>query len=948
MKLLLFDGFSLICRAFYALPLLTNSKGEYTNAVYGFLSIFLRFVDEEKPDYVAVAFDLPKPTFRHELYGAYKGTRRALPEELRVQVPTIKNLLDFMGVSIAETEGFEADDVLGTLARLAEGKGMKPVIVSGDRDLLQLASEDTRILIPKTKAGKTVVEGFGRTEVLEKYGVSPKRYVDVKALMGDASDNIPGVPGIGEVTATKIISAFGSLLNALEHINEVKPKKAAENLQTYKEQALLSYELAKINRDAPIELVLTPPGIMRNQRAYEEITRLELKTLYKRFEVSQNSEMDTEPPKTGNVHSKSKKGTGNETQNNTQGGKPTPQRDTANAFRDEVPATLLTHDVFASLDDVSIKLCNSKIDTIKAIQSLNNAAFTFLWNENPQLTLEGDSSIYPVGIGLYTESGEAFYIATSDSLPPWELIGMITPWLESGSTKWVFDKKTLLKKLDALNVQLGGVVHDIKLLSYAQDGNNTVKNISETAKKHLGTETKTLEELLENKGKRSKDRRDVSDLDIGTKKSYAANSSWTILESFKKIEKELESVQMELYEKIELPLSYVLHKMEKLGIKVDTEFLVSYGELLNGRITGLENGIHELAGGFFNINSPMQLGEVLFEKLKLKGGKKTTKGYSTAADVLEKLKNKHEIIPLLLEYRTNTKLKSTYIDALLPLINPASGRIHTTFHQAHTSTGRLSSSDPNLQNIPVRTQIGRELRKAFVAGDGKVFVDADYNQIELRLLAHMSEDATLIKAYKENMDIHRLTASQVLGKHPGEVTEDERSGAKAVNFGIVYGMSSFGLAEDLGISVGEAKEYMDSYFDKYTSVRKFQKNCVEFAKKNGYTATMFGRRRVVNELKSANHNTRQFGERIAMNTPLQGSAADIIKIAMVNVDRRLRKEGLCAEMVMQVHDELLIETPLGEVEQVKKLLKEEMEQTVQLKVPLTVNLSVGNNWHDAK
>ena len=923
MKLLLFDGFSLICRAFYALPLLTNKNGEYTNAVYGFLSIFLRFIDEEKPDYVAVAFDLPKPTFRHGIYGAYKGTRRALPDELRVQVPTIKNLLSFMEVSVSEMEGFEADDVLGTLARLAEDRGINPVIVSGDRDLLQLASDSTKILIPKTKSGKTVVEAYDRAEVLEKYGVTPERYVDVKALMGDASDNIPGVPGIGEVTATKIISSFGSLLNALERAQEVKPKKAAENLLTYREQALLSYELAKINKEAPIELILTPPVNMRIQRAYDEIKRLELKTLYKRFELT----IDNKSVSETEIDSHSRETIQQDEKNNRMG-----EASEHHLLQQSTPAQWI----------------DSKNDAKKFVRGLTNAAITFLWNEKQELTLDGESSRYPVGVGIHSESGESAYFSAGDSMSPSELMEILTPWLLSKSTKWVFDKKTLLGKLDALGIELGGIVHDAGLLSYVQDVTAPPKNISELAKKHLNTETKSLEELLENKGKRTKDRRDVSDLDVEIKKTYATQGSWAILDSFKKIENELEEAQKELYKKIELPLTYVLHKMEKLGIKVDRDFLLTYGTTLDGRIVELESGIHGLAGGTFNINSPAQLGEVLFEKLRLKGGKKTTKGYSTAADVLEKLAGKHEIIPLLLEYRTNTKLKSTYIDALLPLINPESGRIHTTFHQTLTSTGRLSSSDPNLQNIPVRTKLGRELRKAFVADEGKVFVDADYNQIELRLLAHMSRDPVLIRAYNENMDIHRLTASQVLGKHPDDVTEEERSGAKAVNFGIVYGMSSFGLAGDLGISVGDAKEYMDSYFDKYAGVKKFQKKCIEAAKKDGYAVTMFGRRRYIHELRAQNRNTRQFGERIAMNTPLQGSAADIIKIAMVNVDRRLRKDGLSAKMVMQVHDELLVETPLAEVEHVKALLKEEMEQTVKLEVPLTVNLSVGSNWHDAK
>ena len=902
MKLLLFDGFSIICRAFYAIPLLTNSKGEYTNAVYGFLSIFLRFLDEEKPDYVAVAFDLPKPTFRHNIYGAYKGTRKMLPDELRVQVPILKELLHKMEISTPEIIGYEADDVLGTLARIGAGQGMKPVIVSGDRDLLQLASEDVQIRIPKTKGGKTTVENYNANDVFEKYGVSPEAYVDVKALMGDTSDNIPGVPGIGEVTATKIIAAFGSLENAIANFNDVKPAKAAKNLMDFREQAVLSYKLSKIDTNVPIELNLTPPAKMWNADAYEEIKRLELKTLYKRFEAGQN--VNLSPNK-------------------------------------EVSQDLPTQD-----KTIIITTAKEAQDYFK---ELKNAAISILWNEKSEELTLLDTSYEPIiGVSVSPESGNTCYFHASDELSDGILFEIIKQWLESDTVKWIFDIKSELKKFEENKIKPRGTIHDVMLASYVQDIMTITKNTSDVARKHMNQEIPTLEDLLENKGKRSKDRKNVSDLPAQTLADFATGSSNIILESFKLIESMLSLEQKSLYNDIELPLAHLLHKMEKAGIEADKNFLLEFGKVLDARVVEYENSIYELAKEKFNINSTAQLSGILFDKLMLKGGKTTTKGFSTAADVLEKLKSKHPIVPLVLEYRTHQKLKSTFVDGLMPLINEVTGRIHTTFHQALTATGRLSSSDPNLQNIPIRTSLGRELRKAFVPRSGCVFVDADYNQIELRLLAHMSNDIMLLKAYNENIDIHRLTASQVLGKSPEEVTDEERSSAKAVNFGIVYGMSAFGLSEDLGVSVHEATRLIQGYFEKYSGVKSYQENCVKLAKKNGYVTTMFGRRRQIDELKSKNHNIRGFGERAAVNTPLQGSAADIMKIAMINVDKRLGKENLKAQIVLQVHDELLVETPTHELEQVKMIVKEEMEQAAKLKVPLVVNVNVGTSWYDAK
>ena len=897
MKLLLFDGFSILNRAFYAIPLLTSSTGEYTNAIYGFLNIFFRFCDEEKPDYVTVAFDLPKPTFRHERYGAYKGTRKGMPDELRAQVPVLKELLIKMQIHTAECEGFEADDVIGTLAAKAVALDVTPVIISGDRDLLQLATDRIKIRLPKTKAGKTEVEDYYAADVLAKYGVTPRAYIDVKALMGDTSDNIPGVPSIGEVTATKIITTYGTLENAIENASEVKPKKASANLVEFKDQAILSQMLATIVQDAPIELELCPPNNIANAETHSEIQKLGLKSLYKRFEIGQT---DTVLPKK------------------------------EFSFR-TINEPQEIKDFFINLENKTAALC-------------------LLWdkiNKVPQL----------VGMGITTQ-GSSVYIPTAgelslDSKPAVsgvELLNLAKPWLQCGSKKVVYDIKPEIERLRYFyDIYLNGITFDTKLAAYIIDPLKPNKTPSDIFQIYLQETSKTLDELLENKGKRSKERRTIADIPQETAANYAAKTSDLLLQVTPILKEHLNNNdQMKLYKNMEHPLAYVLADMEQVGIKVDREFLLSYGKTLNTRINKLTSEIHEYAMEDFNINSPAQLGVILFEKLGLKGGKKTPKaGYSTAADVLEKLKSKHPIISLVLEYRAYSKLKSTYIDGLLPLITEDS-RIHSTFHQALTATGRLSSAEPNLQNIPVRLEIGRELRKAFIPKEGCVFIDADYSQIELRLLAHMSGDKVLINAFKENADIHRLTAAQVLGIPPGEVTAEQRSNAKAVNFGIVYGISAYGLSDDLDISVKEAEGYIKGYFEKYPDVKTYLDNTIKTAKEKGYVSTLYNRRRPMVELNSSNYNTRSFGERVAMNMPIQGTAADIIKIAMINVYNRLIEEKLKSKLILQVHDELLIEAPMDEQEKVVKILSEEMEQAVTLKVPLVSDVNVGGSWYATK
>jgi len=900
-KILLIDGFSILNRAFYAIPMLSTKDGEYTNAVFGFMNIFFRFCDEEKPDYITVAFDLPQPTFRHEQYGAYKGTRKGMPDELRAQVPTLKNLLEKMQINMAECPGFEADDVIGTLTAKAVAQGIEPVIISGDRDLLQLASDTVRIRLPKTKAGKTEVEDYYAADVLAKYGVLPKAFIDVKALMGDASDNVPGVPGIGEVTATKIISTYGSLEAALENVNDIKPKKASENLAEFKDQALLSRMLVTIVQNAPVELCLQPPIQMWNAEAQAEIRRLELKTLFKRFE---SADGDQKPP-----------------------------------------ARQLTYEI---------------------IQDHENTKKTFdMLTSSGQLTaicpIWDDAKL--VGMGLALVQGEAKYIATDSGelslfsrpgICEADLLEMAKLWLESESPKCIYDFKSEGRRLQACGINLKGFSSDtssldVMLAAYVLDPLAPNRTPSDVAATYLQETLPTFEDILDNKGKRGKDRRAAKDIPIETAAKYAASVADALLRIKPILEEALvDSNQSDLYSQMEIPVAETLLNMEIAGIKVDRATLSDYGDILNQRILQLTAAIYDLAGEEFNINSPAQMGVILFEKLGLKGGKKTTQGYSTAADVLEKLADKHPIVPLVLEYRAHSKLKSTYVEGLMPLINPVTSRIHSTFNQALTATGRLSSAEPNLQNIPIRVPLGRELRKTFVPQEGAVFVDADYSQIELRLLAHMSGDETLINAFRQNQDIHRLTASQVLGIAPEDVMPEQRSNAKSVNFGIIYGMGAFGLSEDLKISVKEAELYIHSYFKKYPGVKHYLDTTIENAKTNGYVATIYNRRRAMPELRSPNFNTRAFGERVAMNMPIQGSAADIIKIAMVNVARRLQKEALEAKLILQVHDELLLEVPQSEIEKVTHILKDEMENAVKLDVPLVADVSVGDSWYDTK
>ncbi len=884
-KIVLIDGHSILNRAFYGVPDLSNSKGLHTNAVYGFLNIMFKILEEENPDFLVVAFDVKAPTFRHEIYQEYKGTRKPMPEELREQVPVMKEVLKAMGICILEQAGLEADDILGTVAKRSEKEGMAVSLVSGDRDLLQIASEHIKIRIPKTKGGKTEVEDYYAKDVQDRYQVTPVQFIDVKALMGDASDNIPGVPKVGEKTATELIVQYGSLEEIYNHIEDITKKAIKESLAANRELADLSKVLATINIDSDITFTYEQAAVgdFYTKEAYVLFKDLEFKNLLGRFEEN----------KTGN----NKK------------------------------------DFFVQVTDLS-----------EAEAIWNRAA-----SANLGVMIVEDSSADAdfVGMSLAVGDEEVYYFEAQGFLTKQYLVGKLKETAEKTEISTYDIKKKYDYFLSPERVAKKGLIltesfFDILIAAYLL---NPLKNDYEPEDISNQYLNMILESRIQLFGK--------GDFKGAAKQGdklvqYACNLAYVCRQAMPILQQELEMAGMaDLMREIEMPLSYVLHDMEEIGVKVRPDELKNYGEALNGRIAELEQLIYNQAGTEFNINSPKQLGEILFERLQLPGGKKTKTGYSTAADVLEKLETEYPIVKDILEYRGLTKLKSTYADGLAAYIEEDS-RIHTNFKQTITATGRLSSTEPNLQNIPMRMELGRLIRKVFVPADGQMFMDADYSQIELRILAHLSGDEQLIEAYKMDDDIHRITASKVFHTPFEEVTDLQRRNAKAVNFGIVYGISSFGLSQDLSISRKEAESYIAQYFETYPKVKEFLTGTVEAAKKDGYVTTMFSRRRPIPELKSANFMQRSFGERVAMNSPIQGTAADIIKIAMIRVWDRLKKEGLQSNLVLQIHDELLLEVVEAEVPRVKQLLTEEMKGAAQLAVVMEIDLHTGMNWYEAK
>lgn len=886
-KLMLIDGNSIVNRAFYGIPLLTNSEGRYTNAVYGFLNILFKLMDEEKPDYLGIAFDLHAPTFRHKEYAEYKGTRKGMPEELREQMPLLKEVLTALNIMQFEVEGYEADDILGTLSKKGESMGLAAVVVSGDRDLLQLASDTLKIRIPKTLRGKTTVEDYYEEDVKEKYGVTPKEFIDLKALMGDASDNIPGVPGIGEKTATKIIQQFHSIEEAIKNVEQVLPKKASQNLQEFQQKAILSKFLAEIVTDMPIEVDLEKMSTDNpySEGAYDLFKRLEFKSLLPRVEsisaLEQFSRAESLYKKLSNAH--------------------------------------------------ELKLYINSIDKEEATAYALSA-------ENGLIT----------AIGFFHETIGGVYAEVSDSLKIEDLLEITKEFFVSEDYfKIAHDAKRDIKLLRRYGIEESSVVFDTAIAGYVLNSTREAYEYDDIASEFLNEiYTSELEVLGKGKNKLS-----ISQLDENERINYVVRQAEVAYRAYPIMNAKLEeNEQQNLYYEIELPLIYVLADMENYGIKINQKELIDYRSNLEASIETLTAEIYDMAGEEFNINSPKQLGTILFEKLGLPGGKKTkTGGYSTGAEILEKLSGDSPIIEKIMLFRQLSKLKSTYADGLLNVMDEKTNKIFSTFNQTITATGRISSTEPNLQNIPIRLSLGRELRKVFIPTDDNfLFLDADYSQIELRVLAHMAGDETLCNAFLHNQDIHRLTASQVFNIPFDEVTSAQRSNAKAVNFGIVYGIGAFSLSQDLGITRREAENYINGYFDKYPKIRTYMDKTINDARNLGYVSTIFNRRRAMPELNAQNFVQRSFGERVAMNMPIQGSAADIIKIAMVKVHKSLKKSGLKSRLILQVHDELLLEVHKDEVDEVSSLLKHEMEHAVELNVPLEVDVHSGKNWFEAK
>ena len=906
-KLVLIDGHSILNRAFYGVPDLSNSQGLHTNAVYGFLNIMFKIVEEEKPDYLTVAFDVHAPTFRHEIYKEYKGTRKPMPQELREQVPVMKQMLQAMGICIVEQAGLEADDILGTIAKRGEREGMEVALISGDRDLLQVATQQIKVRIPKTRGGKTEIEDYYAADVERKYQVDPLQFIDLKALMGDTADNIPGVPKVGEKTATELMVRFGSLDSIYEHIEEVTRKSVKESLINNQDLARLSRTLATINVDSEIDYSFDRArvGNFYTEEAYALCKQLEFKNLLSRFEKDitvVNAQVDHFAQVTELTEVEALFEECMAQQNQT-------DQKTEDAARAKEIGIAVLADGSAIQDVVGAAIALHK-EKIRFIPCQGLVTASYLCDRLMKLAKSGSCRL-----NLFDSKKQYPFIEGP---------------VETGEK-------------DVMEPYRERRYFDVLLAAYLL---NPLKNdyaIEDVANEYLGL---TIPDKNQICGKASY--AEAYGQDARAIMEFACYNAYVCLAALPILKDKLRQQGMEtlMYE-VEMPLTKVLYEMEQYGVLVKPDELKAYGEALVGRISELERSVYRQAGCEFNINSPKQLGEVLFEKMGIQGGKKTKTGYSTAADVLEKLAPEYPIVSDILEYRGLTKLKSTYAEGLFTCIGK-DGRIHSTFNQTITATGRISSTEPNLQNIPMRMELGRRIRKVFVPMEGYVFVDADYSQIELRILAHMSGDEQLIEAYKMDEDIHRITASKVFHTPFEEVTDLQRRNAKAVNFGIVYGISSFGLSQDLSITRKEAADYIEQYFKTYPGVKQFLDDMVASARKEGYVATMYGRRRPIPELASSNFMQRSFGERVAMNSPIQGTAADIMKIAMIRVWERLHQEGLRSRLILQVHDELLIETLQEEEAQVRVILAEEMQQAADLAVTLEVDMNVGSDWYESK
>ncbi len=884
-KLLVIDSNSIINRAFYGVRYLSAKDGTPTNAIFGFLKTLFKLIDDTHPDYILAAFDLKAPTFRHKMYDAYKAQRKPMPDDLARQMPLAKEILTKMGVTILEKEGYEADDIIGTISRICEESNTECLIATGDKDDLQLASQKTTVILTVTKSGVNETINYTHKEVLEKYGVTPKEFIDVKALMGDTSDNIPGVAGIGEKTALSLISNHKSIEYIYENIDDIGLKGAMlQKLKNGKDSAFLSKTLATIDRFVPLDFDFNGCEFSGNtedlgtKEVLDILHRLNLESIIKRL----------------------------------------------NLAPEKAPEKISAEEIYKNIPKVEIN-SDDEIEVLAKNIAVEKECSVFI-----KFNMQSPSSL---GIAL---KNQAYFIDLS--LFP-NAIEILSPVLsDEGIKKYTFDIKDTLVAL-ADRTKIKGIVYDGAVAAYLLNPARPSYTIDGVSEEFLGISLDTGNQQAQ-----------LSLFDEDNSSREVMLCALLIKPLAEKTTKLLEeNGQSSLYYDIELPLVTVLAHMQTDGITIDTEQLTLFSNQLQERIDGLVGEIYSLSGEEFNINSPKQLGGILFEKLGLKAGKKTKTGYSTNIDVLEKLRDAHPIINLLIEYRQLAKLKSTYCDGLMNVINPKTGKIHSQFNQLVTVTGRISSTEPNMQNIPVRTELGRELRKMFTSSDpSKVLIDADYSQIELRVLAHIAQDQTMISAFKNNEDIHAVTASQVLGKPLSEVTKEERSSAKAVNFGIVYGIGEYSLSQDLGISVKAAKAYISGYLEKYNGVREYMEKIKAQAKQDGYVKTLMNRIRYIPELKSSNFNTRSFGERVALNTPIQGTAADIIKLAMVRVHNRLEKEKLRSRLILQVHDELIVEAPIDEAKKVSELLKEEMENALIMSVPLIADTASGRSWYDAK
>ncbi len=896
-KLLLIDGNSIMNRAFYGImgsKMLTTKDGKYTNAVYGFLAIMFKILEDIEPDYMAVSFDLRAKTKRHELYSEYKANRHGMPNELAEQMPIIKEILNAMNIDIVEKEGFEGDDIIGTLAKYGEKNNLQVVILSGDRDTFQLASNKITIRIPRTKAGKTETEDYDRKKIIEEYGIEPKSLIEVKGLQGDTSDNIPGVPGIGPKTAISLIKKYKTiqgLYDAIDNNQDDLKGKQKENIINNRKQAFLSRKLGEINTKVPLEETLENLKVEQwnNEEVYKIFKELNFKRYIERFNLEEQEK-----------HEKKE------------------------------------------FEDLYVINKNCDLENVlKIVKSLGKCVYYFETekDENPEKILK--QKIKSISIYNY-EKNEVYYI----NKPEVEFLKRI--FEDESIEKYGFEMNYVYILLKQIGIDVKNLKFDVAIAAYILNSSDGKYPLDKIIEQYLEIDISDFFKK-EEKEQEQLTLFEIEDNQDDEKINKFAFYSYCIYKLSNVLKKKLEeNDELDLFENIDMPTVQVLGDMQWNGMYVEKSELEDFGESLKKGIDLLTQEIYELAGQEFNIKSTKQLGEILFEKLKLPVGKKTKSGYSTDVDVLEKLRNEHPIIEKILEYRQLTKLNSTYVEGLKPYINPKTNRIHSFFHQTITVTGRISSTEPNLQNIPTRIEFGKRLRKVFKPENGKIYIDADYSQIELRVLAHLSNDKHMIEAFKNGEDIHKQAASKVFGIPQEEVTKEQRSSAKAVNFGIVYGISDFGLGTQLGISRKKAKEYIEQYLTEYSGVKKFMDKSIEFAKQNGFAETMFKRKRKINELSSNNYMVRQFGERAAMNTPVQGTAADIMKIAMIKVYNELKKRNLKSKIVLQVHDEMMIEAPKDEENVVKDILKQCMESAAKLDVPLIADVSEAENWYECK